>query len=241
MTQQQYQQFLTDPCTFLNGPGNVRQLKFRRFHTADNSVSRAVTHGGVTSLRYHYSASRVTPIFLQYDATPIPATSALWVDGGAPPPMPAVVVRDRAYYLKWGVDEAYAIELGADAQLFFTAELTGCGILVLAGPQKLIVVHHNIQVPQMPQGFFARLFVSAAAHTQAEAARIVEVRAQALYNLAMDIIATTPGLTECTQLSVAQYTAPTRVFGVRRGGKWRLFVNHPGGGTYHTDLLYQQH
>jgi len=238
MNQQQYRQFLDDPRTLLNGPGNVRQIKLTGLAATDNAVSRAVMQNGVMSLRYRFSAARVTPVWLRYDATPYPATSALWVSGGPPPLPPAVIQRDRAYYLQWGVDQAYAIELGADAQLFFTAELTGCGILVFSAPQKLIVVHHNVQVPNVPQTFFQRLFESNQAHAQRSAANAVDVRAQTLYNLAQDIVATTPGITRGTLMSVAQYANPSRVFGIKRGGQWRLFVNRPVGGNYQTELLY---
>lgn len=238
MNQQQYRQFLNDPRTLLNGTGNVRQIRLTGFGATDNAVSRAVVEGGVLSLRYRFSAARVTPVSLRYDDTHIPATSAIWVSGGTPPPPPAVIQRDRAYYLQWGVDQAYAIELGADAQLFFTAELTGCGILVLSAPDKLIVVHHNVQVPDVRQNFMQRLFERNQSYRQRSDNNAIDVREQTLHNLAQDLIATTPGITGGTQLSVAQYASPSRVFGIKRGGQWRLFINSPVGGNFQTQLLY---
>ena len=51
MNQQQYRQFLADPRTLLNGPGNVRQIKLAGLAATENAVSRAVMQNGVLSLR----------------------------------------------------------------------------------------------------------------------------------------------------------------------------------------------
>jgi len=80
----------------------------------------------------------------------------VWVSHDAPPA--EGYHRDRAYYLQWGADQAYAIELVSDAQLFFTAELTGCGILIFTAPKRTIVVHHNIQVTPVPPDFVSAAF-----------------------------------------------------------------------------------
>lgn len=239
MNQQQYRQFLGDPRTLLNA-GNVSEIRLdASMAQAANAVSRVVNQAGGNRLRYQYSAARVTPVTLKYDDTRIPQTSAIWVRR-QPPAGGGDYQRDRAYYLQWGVDEAYAIELGFDAQLFFTAELTGCGILVFSAPNKLIVVHHNIQVHPIPQTLFQQLFERAAARQQREPAHVVNVRNETLHNLAQDIVASTPNITGGTQLSVQQYGNRARVFGVKRG-RWRLFVNRPiGGGNYQTELLYAQ-
>jgi hypothetical protein len=140
--------------------------------------------------------------------------------------------------LQWAAGQAYAIELGADAQLFFTAELTGCGILIFTAPGRTLVVHHNIQVAPVAPTWFQRLFESAAARVQRDAAHAAEARTDALYDLAQDIVAATPDITGGTHLSVRQYGATARVFGIRRGGQWRLFVNRPVGGSYRTELLH---
>lgn len=239
MNQQQCHQFLSDPTTFLNA-GNVSEIRLHgSMAQAANAVSRIVNQAGGNRLRYKFSAARVTPVTLKYDDTGIPQTSALWVSG-QPPATGGDYQRDRAYYLQWGVDQAYAIELGFDAQLFFTAELTGCGILVFSAPNKLVVVHHNIQVNPIPQTVFQRLFESAAARQRRETAHVANVQTEALHNLAQDIIASSPGITGGTQLSVRQYGNRARVFGVKRG-RWCLFVNRrTGGGNYQTELLYVQ-
>ena len=121
MNQQQYRQFLGDPRTLLNA-GNVSEIRLdASMAQAANAVSRVVNQAGGNRLRYQYSAARVTPVTLKYDDTRIPQTSAIWVSR-QPPAGGGDYQRDRAYYLQWGVDEAYAIELGFDAELFFTAD-----------------------------------------------------------------------------------------------------------------------
>ena len=242
MNQQQYRQFLNDPATLLNA-GNVSQIRlYGTMSQAANAVSRVVNQAGINRLRYKYSAARVTPVTLKYDDTGIIQTSAIWVSQ-QPPVGGGDYQRDRAYYLEWGVDQAYAIEVGFDAQLFFTAELTGCGILVFSAPNKLIVVHHNIQVVPIPQTLFQRLFglfESGASQRQREDAYVANVRDQSLYDLAQDIVASSHSITGGAQLSVQQYGNKARVFGVKPGGRWRLFVNRSIGDNYQTELFYTQ-
>lgn len=240
MNQQQYRQFLNNPAVLLNGAGNVSQIRLNgnMSQAIANSVSRTVNHPGTVPLHYQYSASRVTPVTLKYDDTGFPGNSAVWVS--RQPPAAGDYQRDRAYYLQWAADHAYAIELAFDAQLFFTAELTGCGILIFSAPNKLIVVHHNVQVPALPQNWFQHLFESAAAHNQRNAAHSADVRAQTLHNLAQDILTTSPGITGGTLMGVQQYGHKARIFGVKRGGQWRIFVNRPiGPNNYRTELLYE--
>lgn len=238
MNIQQYQQFLNDPRTLLNAAGNVSQIRLEgSMALASNSVYRVVNQAGVSRLRYKYSNSRVTPITVRYDDSGIPQTSGIWFSQRSP--SQGDYRKDRAYYLEWGVDQAYAIELGSDAQLFVTAELTGCGIIVFSTPSKLVVVHHNIQVSSLPQTWLQWIIESRTAKQQREAAFVANSREQALVNLVQDIVATTPGITRGISLSVNQYGSKARVFGVRRHGLWRLFVNRPNGAiNYQTDLLY---
>jgi hypothetical protein len=238
MNQQQYRTFLNDPVQLLNGPGNVRQIKFdgSMARAIPNSVSRSVQRPGAVPLHYQYSAARVVPVTLRCYDTGIAPTSAVWVSRN--PPAAEPFQRDRAYYLQWDADQAYAVELGFDAQLFFTAELTGCGILIFTAPGRTIVVHHNIQVAPLPPTLFQRLFESGTARNQRDTAHSGEVRENALHDLAQDIIAETPGITGGKQLSGRQYVGQSRVFGIKRGGQWRLFVNRPVGGSYRTELLY---
>jgi hypothetical protein len=235
---QQYRQFLNDPVTFLNSPGNVRQIRLdgTMVQEMPNSISRTVQNPGAVPLHCQHSSARVKPVTVRYDDTGIAPTSAVWISRNSPPA--GNYQRDRAYYLQWAPDNAYAIELGIDAQMFFTAELTGCGILVFTAPNKTIVVHHNVQVPPVPPTFFQQLFESAAAQSQRNAAHASDVRTATLYNLAQDILSMTPDITAGTLLSVQQYGATARVFGVKRGERWRLFVNRPVGATYQTELLY---
>lgn len=244
MNQQQYRQFLDNPVHLLNPPlgaGNVRQIRLdgTMAQAIPNSVSRTVVNPGAVPLHYQYSSARVTPVTLRYDDTGIPANSAVWVSRNPPAALGSPHQRDRAYYLQWAANQAYAIELGFDAQLFFTAELTGCGILIFTAPNRTIVVHHNVQVPPVPQTFFQQLFENAAAHQRRSAIHSSDVRTQTLRNLAQDIIAMTPDINAGTQLSVQQYGASARVFGIKRSGRWRLFVNRPVGGLYQTELLYR--
>ncbi|RDU96659.1 hypothetical protein [Trinickia dinghuensis] len=236
MNPQQYRLFLDNPVLFLNGPGNVRQIRLDGTMTQamPNSVSRTVQYPGAVPLHYQYSAARVTPVTLRYDDTGISATSAVWISRNQPG---GQYQRDRAYYLQWAADHAYAIELAFDAQLFFTAELTGCGIMVFTAPNKTIVVHHNVQVPPVPLTFMQQMFESAAARQQRETAHVSDVRTQTLHGLAQDIAAAHPDITGGTLLSVQQYGATARVFGIKRNGQWRLYVNRPVGGTYQTELL----
>jgi hypothetical protein len=51
--------------------------------------------------------------------------------------------KENAYYLQWGPDRCYIITLRDQADLFFTDQLSGCGILVFETPHELIVMHHN--------------------------------------------------------------------------------------------------
>ncbi|MEX3899856.1 hypothetical protein [Paraburkholderia sp. BR10954] len=238
MNPQQYRQFLANPAVLLNGPGNVRQIRLESDMTREipNSVSRTVQNPGAVPLHYQYSAARVTPVTLRYDDTGISATSAVWISRIPPT---GEHQRDRAYYLQWAPDCAYAVDLSFDAQLFFTAELTGCGIMVLRAPNKTIVVHHNVQVPPVPPTFWQWIFESAAARQQRHAAHVSDVRTQTLLNLAQDIVASHPGITGGTLLSAQQYGDRARVFGIKRGEQWRLYVNYPAGGNYRTDLLCQ--
>ena len=78
-----------------------------------------------------------------------------------------------------------------------------------------------------PPTFFQQLFESAAA-----------LRMGTLHSLAQDIGTATPDITGGTQLSVQQYGATARIFGIKRRGRWRLYVNRPVGGGYQTELLY---
>ncbi|MFN7571750.1 MAG: hypothetical protein ACK5TK_09915 [Betaproteobacteria bacterium] len=240
MDPQQYRGFLNDPVLLLNRTenANVRQIRLHSSmaSASPSAVFRTVQHPGAVRLRYQSSAARAVPVTLRYDDTGIPATSAVWVSRN--PPAGEPFQRDRAYYLHWASDEAHAVELGSDAQLFFTAELTGCGILIFRAPGTTIVVHHNIQVDPVPPTLFQRLFESAAARNERASMHSGEVKENALHNLAQHIIAATPGITGGTQLSVRQYGDKARVFGIKRGGQWRLFVNRPVGGSYRTELLH---
>jgi hypothetical protein len=238
MTHQQYRQFLDNPVAMLSA-GNVRQIRLdgSMDHVIPNSVSRIVHNPGAVPLHYQYSAARVVPVTIQYQDTGIPPTSGVWVNRNTP--AAGEYQRDRAYYLQWGADQAYAIELGYDAQLFFTAQLTGCGILIFTAPHRTIVVHHNVQVPPVPPTIFQRLFENAANRALREADHAGNVRAGTLYDLAHDIVAATPDITGGTQLSIQQYNPPTRLFGVKRGGQWRFFVNSTVGGGFQTQLLYE--
>jgi hypothetical protein len=60
-----------------------------------------------------------------------------------------------------------------------------------------------------------------------------------LHSLAQNIVTATLDITGGTQLSVQHYGVTARVFGIKRGGRWRLYVNHPVGGGYETELLYR--
>ena len=160
----------------------------------------------------------------------------MWVSHDAPPA--GGYQRDRAYYLQWGADQAYAIELGSDAQLFFTGELTGCRILIFTAPKRTIVVHHNIQVTPVPPTLCQQLFESAAARQLRNAGHAAALRMGTLHSLAQDIVTASPDITGGTQLSMQQYGATARIFGIKRRGRWRLYVNRPVGGGYQTELLY---
>lgn len=242
MNFQQYQQFLNDPRALLNGNGNVSQIRLDGSMSsplASNSIARVIDRENGRQLEYDYSKSRVTQISIRYDDNPIPQVAAIWISRNTPP-AGAEFQADTAYYLEWEVNRALAIELKDEARLFFTAELTGCGILVFYAADKLIVVHHNIQVEPLPQSFFQKLFESAAARQQRESTYVAETRENALVDLANDIVEQVPGITGGTSLSVNQYGGTARVFGIRQAGRWRIYVNRPVAGQYQTDLLCSQ-
>lgn len=204
-----------------------------------NSVHETVQLGGSVPTFFQYSDSRITSVTLRYDDTGIPATSALWAEtayrGGSQ------FVNDRAYYLQWSADQAYAITLGYEAQLFFTAQLDGCGILVFETPRNLIIIHHNVQVAAVGQSFLQSIFESQRSHTVRDTANRFDVRAQALQDLSAQIIALNPSIVRGTALDARQYMATghaASVFGVKRGGQWRIYVNSKTGADYHTDLLF---
>ncbi len=201
-----------------------------------NSVSHTVHTPGAVPLRYQFEKASVSPVYIRYDATGIPQTSAVWVSQREPGS--GDFQKDRAYYLQWGPDSAYAVELGFEAQLFFTAELTGCGIIVLSGAGKTVLVHHNIQVTPPGPTFFQKLFETTPKKMAREAAAIGRARTDSLYLMLQDIVASTPGLTSGKMLGVQQYGATARFFGMKRSGRWRFYVNRPSDGTYKTQEIF---
>ncbi|TDO96722.1 hypothetical protein [Marinomonas balearica] len=240
MDLRQYQQFLNDPVRLLSR-GNVSQLRFNgTLSNVKNAVMRVIDQGGTYRIRYKYSKSRVTPVTIKYDDTGIPQTSAIWVSR-TPPNGIGDYRKDRAYYLEWGSNNAYAIELGAEAQLFFTAELTGCGILIFSAGEKLIVVHQNIQVDPIPQNAFQKIFESDSAKQQRNRDHSNLVRVQTLHKVALDIVDQMPSITRGAQISVKDYGDKARIFGIKRHGAWRLYINKPNGNRgYQTELIYEQ-
>ncbi len=244
MNQNQYRQFLNDPAAFLNA-GPVRRMRININPVTPNFrnvVQRTAQYGGgAVPVHYQYSDARVTPVSLRYDNTGIPPTSALWVETNRPANPLAQFVTDRAYWLQWRADEAYAISLGHEAQLFFTATLTGCGILVFETPQNLIVIHHNIQVAAVGQSFIQSLFESQQNYLARDQTHRFDARAEALQQLAQHVVADNPDIVRGTALDSRQYFSsdqPASVFGVKRGGSWRIYVNFKTGADYRTELLY---
>jgi hypothetical protein len=241
MTQAQYIQFLNDPAGFLNA-GPVRRLRIKVNPSGpgpSNTTESTANYPGAVPVRFQTSDARVTPIWWKYDNTGIPATSAVWAQ--TTPPVGGQPVNDSAYYLQWSVDEAYAMTLGTGARIFLTAQVDGCGILVYETPSDLIVVHHNIQVPEVGQSFFQRIFESRQAYGSRDQENRIGVRAQALHALAQHIIADHPNRIRGAALDVSHYMATgnaASVFGVRRGGRWQIFVNSKTGTDYHTDMLF---
>jgi len=51
----------------------------------------------------------------------------------------------QTYYLNWASDSAYWMQLGGAANLFVTARLNGCGVLIYGTPSSPTVVHANIK------------------------------------------------------------------------------------------------
>ena len=151
--------------------------------------------------------------------------------------------KDRAYYLKWNADEAYAITLGHEAQLFFTARIDGCGILVFSTPHSLIIIHHNVRVAAVGPLFLPSVVESQQDYNLRNRENRFDVRAQALQALSQHIVSTNPGIRGGTALDARRYMAAghaASVFGVKRGGQWRIYVNSKTGVNYRTDLLYSQ-
>jgi hypothetical protein len=243
MDQNQYRQFLNDPAAFMNA-GPVRRLRINMVPGGPgfrNTVQFTANYPGAVPTFFQYSDSMVTPVSLRYDNTGIPATSALWAQTNRP--ANGQFVNDRAYYLQWNADQAYAITLGHEAQLFLTAQVDGCGILLLEGPQGLTVIHHNVQVAAVGQSFMQQVFESQANYNNRDRENRFDVRAQTLQALAQHIVAANPGITRGTALDARQYMGTghvASVFGVKRGGRWRVYVNRRIGADYQTDLLYGQ-
>jgi hypothetical protein len=240
MTQAQYMRFLNDPAGFLNA-GPVRRLRINVNPSGagfSNTIKSTANYPGAVPVHFQYSDARVTRISWTYDDTGIPATSAVWAR--ATQSVGGQFVNDRAYYLQWSADEAYAMTLGTEAQIFLTAQVDGCGILVFETPSNLIVVHHNIQVAEVGRSFFQRIFESRQAYGNRDQENRFDVRAQALQALSGDIIANHPNIIRGTALDVRQYMATgnaASVFGVKRE-RWKIFVNSKTGMNYHTDMLF---
>jgi hypothetical protein len=51
----------------------------------------------------------------------------------------------QAYFLNWATDKGYWMQLGSAANLFVTARLNGCGVLIYGLPSSPTVVHANIK------------------------------------------------------------------------------------------------
>jgi hypothetical protein len=239
----QYRQFLNDPVAFLNA-GPVKRLRINMNPAGAafrNTVQRTTQHPGVVPTYWQYADALVAPVSLRIENSPVASVlSAVWVESKRPAPG-ASFVNDRAYWLKWNADKAYAIALGHEAQLFFTATLTGCGILVFETPQKLIVIHHNVQVPTIGQGFVQRLLESRRAHQERDQNNRFDVQAQALEALAQHIISENPSIRGVALNSPQYYSSgqPASVFGIKRGGRWRIYANTKTGADYRTDVLYK--
>ena len=92
-------------------------------------------------------------------------------------------------------DQAYAIELKHEAQLLFTAQVDGRGILVCETPQKLIIVHHNIQVAAAGQNILQSEFESQRNYRTSDREHRFDARARALQELSAHIIANNSGIT----------------------------------------------
>lgn len=248
MNNQQYSDFLNDPCAFLNN-GNVDRLRLDSSVMAMGNAAKShtVNFPGAVPLNYLYEKASVRPVVIEYSDTGIPPTSAIWVraaeaSGKAFDPDTKLAghkdVKDRAYYLNWDKNTAYAVELGFEAQLFFTAELTGCGIIVLSGGGKTVLVHHNIQVTAPGPTYLQGLFESKAKRQAREAAFVGRQRTDSLYLLLQNIVEQNPTLTSGRMLGVQQYIGASRFFGMKRNGLWRFYINRPVGKVYKTHELF---
>ena len=54
-------------------------------------------------------------------------------------------------------------------------------------------------------------------------------------------MARNPSITRAAALDARQYMGAgnaATVFGVKRNGRWRIYINSKNGADYHTDLLY---
>lgn len=249
MNQNQYTQFLNDPAAFLNNnTDNLRQLRISVNPTGpafSNTVKRTIQDQMGNDVYFQHSDALVTKMFLSYDISTVSDDlSALWIRT-TDPKNGLPLIQDRAYWLKWNADESYAITLGYEAQLFFTATLTGCGILVLNSPKGLTIIHHNIQVPDIEQDFFQKVFESQNDYNKRNKENRFSARAAALGELARSIVADDNSITGGTTLDVNKYYNTERksasVFGVKHEDTWRIYVNSDNTGAgYQTELLYSQ-
>ena len=107
MTQNQYRNFLNDPAGFPNA-GPVTRLRINMVPGGPgfrNTVSSRANFAGAVPVHFQYSDAMVSTVYLRYDNTGIPPTSALWAQT-TQPPHGAPYVNDRAYYLQWNADQA---------------------------------------------------------------------------------------------------------------------------------------
>jgi hypothetical protein len=108
-------------------------------------------------------------------------------------------------------------------------------------PQNLIIIHHNVQVAAVGQSFIQSILESQHNYNARDRDNRFDVRAQTLQALSEHIVAHNPSIVGGTALDARQYMATgnaASVFGIKRGGRWRIYVNSRTGADYHTDLLY---
>ncbi len=142
MNPTEYRLFSTNPIQFLSSDNY--NLRFNLPHPKGASVHRQTHYTGTKlPVTFYHSESLLSTVHLYTERPVYQPNPVLWINsksGGV------AGKTERAYYLHWQPDSAYAVMVGSNAKFFFTAELTGCGLLLYDCPAGILAVHLNMDV-----------------------------------------------------------------------------------------------
>jgi len=217
MNNNDYRQFLNDPVTYMGNRG----LRLTGFSAPSllGSVKMVLGESGMFKVIDHNASSHIKKVVLYDDIN-----EDMWCSNGSPNAV--AYVRDRAYYLHWKKGMAYSMTLGTEVNLFFTAELSGCCVMVFETNDGPTVFHGNIDVQfrdlKRNEKFnsYYRLLYDYIWHKKSSMFLTIAAKLKPNVTVTDRWSCVLPGFYQ-----QQSQDGKIKIFGVRRNKQWRFYYN----------------